>query len=260
MLTAVQESIARGDIDARIEFIFLSREPGESVETDKFIELAGSYGIPVIPYSYQRYRKERGLSGAQSDTLPDWRLDYDREVMKRLEQYSKPDLCVLAGYMLIVGPEMCTRYTMINLHPAAPDGPAGTWQEVIWQLIDERAESSGVMIHLVTPELDKGPVVSYCRFPIRGKAFDELWREIDDLDSNAIKAREGDQNRLFQMIRRHGAVRELPLIVSTVKAFSEGRIKVEDGNIIDSQGKPINGYDLSGEIDRMVETGLNATL
>jgi len=73
------------------------------------------------------------------------------------------DLCVLAGYMLIVGPEMCTRFNMINLHPAAPGGPTGTWQDVIWQLIKQRARETGVMMHLVTPELDRGPVVSYCR-------------------------------------------------------------------------------------------------
>jgi phosphoribosylglycinamide formyltransferase-1 len=46
---------------------------------------------------------------------------------------------------------------MINLHPAAPGGPTGTWQEVIWQLIEGRAVETGVMMHLVTPELDRGP-------------------------------------------------------------------------------------------------------
>jgi len=47
---------------------------------------------------------------------------------------------LLAGYMLVVGDVMCKKFDMINLHPAAPDGPAGTWQEVIWQLIKEKAE------------------------------------------------------------------------------------------------------------------------
>ncbi|GAH59253.1 unnamed protein product, partial [marine sediment metagenome] len=42
------------------------------------------------------------------------------------------------------------RYNMVNLHPAAPGGPTGTWQEVIWQLIENKAEETGVMMHLVT--------------------------------------------------------------------------------------------------------------
>ncbi|AKG53486.1 phosphoribosylglycinamide formyltransferase [Dehalogenimonas sp. WBC-2] len=260
LLTTVQESIARGEIKAKIEFIFLSRESGESAETDKFIELANSYSIPTVSISYQRYRKEHGITGTCGDSLPDWRLDYDHQVMKLLERFPRPDLCVLAGYMLIVGPEMCTRFSMVNLHPAAPDGPAGTWQEVIWKLIDDRSDSSGVMIHLVTPELDKGPVVSFCRFSIKGKAFDNLWQEIGNLNSSEIKAREGEQNHLFRQIRRHGAARELPLIVSTVKAFSEGTIRITDGVITSRDGKIINGYDLSNEIDCRVKTVLNDQL
>jgi hypothetical protein len=77
---------------------------------------------------------------------------------------------------------MCLRYNMINLHPAAPGGPAGTWQEVIWQLIRTGAHKTGVMMHLVTPELDRGPVVTYCIFSIRGSTpFDGYWQEIEGL-------------------------------------------------------------------------------
>ena len=61
---------------------------------------------------------------------------------------------------------------MINLHPAAPNGPDGTWQEVIWKLIEQRADHSGVKIHLVTEELDRGPTIAYCRYPIHSPAFD----------------------------------------------------------------------------------------
>ncbi len=138
---------------------------------------------------------------------------------------------------------------MINLHPAAPGGPKGTWREVIWQLIEERADTTGVMMHLVTPELDEGPPVTYCRFTIRGEPFDSYWRRIDRESLDGIKGREGEDFQLFKLIRRHGMKRELPLIVTTVKAFSEGRVRVENGEVVDADGYPINGYDLSGEID-----------
>ena len=254
LLMAVQGKIIRGELDAGIHFVFLSRESGESPETDKFIDLAKSYGIPLICFSYKEYRNERGAPrGTNVDDLPDWRLDYDREVMRRLAAFPKPQICVLAGYMLVVGPEMCTHFDMINLHPAAPDGPAGTWQEVIWKLIDTRAEASGVMMHMVTPELDKGPVVSYCRYPIRGPVFDELWRQIGDKNSTVIKIEEGENTPLFKEIRRHGAARELPLIGSTVKAFSNGLVAVKNSAITDCSGKPIKGYDLSAEINEQVK-------
>jgi len=78
----------------------------------------------------------------------------DREIMRRIKGYS-PDLCVLAGYMLVVGPEMCQRYNMINLHPAAPR-PQRHLAEVIWKLIESKASETGVMMHLVTPSWMRG--------------------------------------------------------------------------------------------------------
>jgi folate-dependent phosphoribosylglycinamide formyltransferase PurN len=155
--------------------------------------------------------------------------------------------------MLIVGEEMCRRYNMINLHPAAPGGPKGTWQEVIWQLIETKAESTGVMMHLVTPELDMGPPVTYCTFPIRGKPFDKYWQEIEGQSVEEIKKSQGESNRLFKLIRKHGLAREFPLIIATLKAFSQGKVKIKEGKVVDAAGKPIKGYNLTGEIDELVK-------
>jgi len=164
LLKTVNSSINRGEIKAKIAFVFSTREPGESKESDLFLKLVEKYHIPLICFSYQKFK-------ARKEAPSLLRLDYDREVMERLKDFH-PDLCVLAGYMLIVGKEMCQKYNMVNLHPAAPGGPTGTWQEVIWQLIDSKAQETGVMMHLATPELDKGPPATYCTFPIRGKPFD----------------------------------------------------------------------------------------
>ena len=183
--------------------------------------------------------------------MSSWRIDYDREVMQLLEGF-QVELCVLAGYMLIVGAEMCQKYTMINLHPAAPGGPKGTWQEVIWQLIESRAERTGVMMHLVTPELDEGPPLSYCRFSIRGEPFDEHWQKLERQPLKDIKTQEGEAFELFKLIRQQGLQREFPLIVSTAKAFSEGKIKIQNSEIINSSGNHIQGYDLTEEIDRLI--------
>jgi len=259
LLTVGNSSIKQGEIEAEIAFVFCNREPGESEESDLFIKLVEDYHIPLICFSYQKFRSARGmLNPKPGEPLPQWRLDYDREVMKRLENF-QPDLCVLAGYMLITGKEMCHRYNIINLHPAAPGGPKGMWQEVIWQLIDSQAQQTGVMMHLVTPELDMGPPVAYCIFLIRGKPFDQYWDEIKGHPLEEIMRKQGENNSLFKLIRQHGLAREFPLIISTLKAFSRGKIKIMAGTVVDAEGRPINGYNLTSEIDKLVK-GVNLSV
>ena len=256
LLTVAHNSIKSDEIKAEIAFVFCSREPGEARESDSFIRLVERYQIPLVCFSYQNFKTRQNSSLAEAKiSLPQWRLDYDREVMKRLDSFT-PDLCVLAGYMLIVSKEMCRRYDMINLHPAMPGGPTGTWQEVIWQLIDNEAQQTGVMMHLVTPELDKGPVVTYCTFAIRGGHFDRYWQEIEALPAGNPKAQRA-RNALFKLIRKYGLAREFPLITSTIKAFSQGKVRVTaDKKVVDADGKLIKGYNLTSEINEKVR-GIN---
>jgi len=245
LLTVAQRSITLGEIEAEIAFVFSNRQRDEAKESDLFVKLVESYGLPLASFS------SKDFSTNQPRLSNEWRISYDREVMKRLEGFDA-DLCVLAGYMLIVGAEMCQKYNMINLHPAAPGGPKGTWQEVIWQLIEAKAEATGVMMHLVTPELDEGPPVTYCTFAIRGKPFDRYWREVEGQSVKEIKKAQGEDNRLFKAIRRHGLAREFPLIIATLKAFSQGRVKIDQGEVANADGRPIKGYNLTEEIDKLV--------
>jgi len=247
LLLAVWNSIGSGHLKAGISFVFSNREPSEDAESDLFFDMVRGYRLPLIQLSSRRFQTAGGAY-----LSPEWRLEYDREAMKRLDGYNH-DICILAGYMLIVGPEMCRRYTMINLHPAAPGGPTGTWQEVIWKLIESAAEQTGVMMHLVTPELDKGPPVAYCRFPIRGAPFDSYWNELKSRSVDSIKAEEGEGNRLFITIRQYGLAREFPLIIATLKALSEGKVRIGEGKVLSASGEVIAGYDLTGEINEAVK-------
>jgi phosphoribosylglycinamide formyltransferase-1 len=253
LLQVVYRKFKTGDIGGTIAFVFSNREPGEAKQSDLFFGLVRSYNIPLICFSSKKFEAMQDITyEEEAEILPKWRLKYDREVMKKLQSF-KQDLCVLAGYMLIVGKDMCQRYDMINLHPAVPGGPKGSWQEVIWALIESKATKSGVMMHLVTPELDRGPVITYCTFPIRGEPFDKYWREIDNRSVAELKKEQGENNALFKLIRQHGLAREFLLIVSTLSAFSRGEIKIEAGTIFDRYGKLTSGYDLTDEVDRTVE-------
>lgn len=250
LLTVVWDSIKNGFIDAEFDFVFSNRERGQDNESDKFLELVESYEIPLVCFSSKNYKPD-----LRKESMEKWRVQYDREIISRLENYN-PQLCVLAGYMLITGPELCKRYTMINLHPAEPSGPTGTWQEVIWKLISDRAATTGVMMHHVTEILDRGPPITYCHFPIRGGKFNELWEQMEsklkDKSLKDIIIDEGEAEPLFSEIRLEGVRRELPLIIQTIKEFSEGRIKIEDDMVI-AEGKPITGaYDLTDKIEKLI--------
>jgi folate-dependent phosphoribosylglycinamide formyltransferase PurN len=164
------------------------------------------------------------------------------------------DAGMLAGYMLIFTGEMARRHAFLNLHPAEPNGPTGTWQEVVWQLIEARCERSGVMIHLATEELDRGPPVSYCTYSIRGQAFDALWEAIGHRTAAEVRSQEGEENALFREIRRHGVEREMPLVVETLRALASGRVRLEGGLVLDGARRELTGgLDLTGEIDAVVE-------
>jgi phosphoribosylglycinamide formyltransferase 1 len=257
LLKAAKEAIKAGELNAEIEFVFCSRERGETEPTDQYLDMVKGYGIPLVSYSYQKFRVMRAMSNPDPNApLPQWRIDYDNEVLKRLKKF-QPDLVMLAGFMLITTPLMCDKYDIVNLHPAAPGGPAGTWQQVIWKLIESKAGTQGVKIHVAIPELDMGPTATYCTFPIRGKDFDKYWKEIEGKSVDEIKAGQGVENMLFKTIREHGAVRELPLTVATLRVFSEGKVKItKDRRVVNAAGRVIKGYDLTKEIDEKVKDKL----
>ncbi|MEK7248217.1 MAG: formyltransferase family protein, partial [Chloroflexota bacterium] len=202
--------------------------------------------------SSRDFRKQAGGEVARKgESLPGWRREYDREVMRLLEPYSF-DLGVLAGFMLIFCEEAAAKWDLLNLHPAAPGGPAGMWQDVIWLLIAEEADHAGVMMHLATPELDGGPVVTYCTYPIRGQSFDPLWAELEETSFEAARAEKGEQLRLFRHIRWAGIAREAPLVIETLRAFADGRIRIENKRVVDAAGNTVEGYDLTDEIEKRV--------
>ena len=252
LLATVHDEIAAGRLDAQIVVVFCNREPGQDPQTDQLFEQVRGYGLPLVHLSTVRFRRERGERPAKAgEALPEWRHDFDREVIGLLEPHPF-DLGVLAGYMLIATDVLCDRFDLLNLHPAAPDGPPGTWQGVIWWLMEQRTDHSGVRMHLATTDLDMGPPVTYCTYPIRGPALDELWRDVERRGVAAVRAEDGEENALFQEIRRQGVARELPLVVETLRAFAERRVRVRDKRVLDARGQAISGQDLTDEIERIV--------
>lgn len=236
LLRFIQQRIERGSLDARIAFVFSNRDPGQAQGSDEFFKLVESYNLPLVTRSSARYRRSRSSSGLPWAEL---RPEYDRLVLEDLKDFN-PDICVLAGYMLIAGGDMCRRYPLLNLHPALPDGPIGTWQSVTWELIRQRATRTGAMTHLATEELDRGPVVSYCTAPITGPDFDPSWQALKEQDLDEIRASQGEDFALFKQIREAEFRREPYLIFETLRAIADGRVQIRDGKVLDQMGNPMS--------------------
>ncbi|MDE3095754.1 MAG: phosphoglycerate transporter [Chloroflexota bacterium] len=250
LLRAAVEAIRDRSLDAQIAFVFCNREQGQAPATDVFLDQVRAYGIPLVTLSDRRFRRERGGEIARAGgPLPAWRTEFDRAVVEILEPFPY-DLGMLAGYYLISTAPLYESHPLLNLHPAAPGQPAGTWQEVTWKLIEQRAEHGGVRVHLVTGELDAGAIATYCTYPLRGGTIDALWRDAEARSITEIQEAEGEENALFREIRRRGSARELPLAVETLRAFADGRLRLEDGHIMAGETKVVGGYDLTPEIER----------
>ena len=248
MFQAVLGAIEAGDLDAELAVVFCNRERGEAEATDAFRALVEGAGVPLVTRSSVGYRKAVGGERSRpGEPLPAWRLEYDRLVDADLAAYPF-DVGMLAGYMLILEREFVTRHAVLNLHPALPSGPAGVWQAVIRQLIREGVEESGVVLHLAIPEVDEGPPVAYCRYPLRDEALEALREQLpgapDALDDATL-----DASALFAAIRERGVARESPLVVATLAEFAAGKLRIEGRQVLDAAGQPPRAADLTKQVD-----------
>lgn len=214
-----------------ISVLFVNREFGEFEATDRLIAFAESKGIPVETLSSVKFRKAAGGTRSKpGEGLPEWRFAFDREVSDRLAKYEF-ELGVMFGYMLIATPELFERFLFLNDHPALPDGPVGTYQEVIHELMRTGARESGCMMNIVTGDVDRGAAVSFCRFSIRDAANEAAWQEWV-----ANPAREPGETALYADIRARGVLRERPFVVATLAAIAAGKIAIPGAGPVDLSG------------------------
>jgi phosphoribosylglycinamide formyltransferase 1 len=253
LFKAVMDRTETGSIPGRLAYVFCDREPGESEAADRFLAAVRARKAPLVTHSS---KKLRDLIKARPPELEAFRETFDAQVIQLIRKFDA-EVVIMAGYMLIVSPRLCEAFLCLNLHPAMPGGPAGTWQEVMWQLMERGAKEAGGMMHLATPELDAGPPVSYFRFPLSGPDFEPLWGEFTRKRQKQglaeIKAKEGVAEPLLAKIRREELRREFPLILLTLKNLAEGRLNLKrDG--VHAEGRWLaQGLDLSSQVEEFLQ-------
>ncbi len=90
---------------------------------------------------------------------------FDAALADRIDAYA-PDLVILAGFMRILTPGFVTRYAgrLLNIHPSLlPKYPGLHTHQ---RAIDAGDAEAGATVHLVTEELDGGPVILQARVPV----------------------------------------------------------------------------------------------
>jgi phosphoribosylglycinamide formyltransferase-1 len=109
-----------------------------------------------------------GLAFAQAQGIPTAvvpskefasREAFDAALQKAIDDFA-PDLVVLAGFMRILTPPFVAHYAgrMLNIHPSLlPDFPGLHTHR---QALDAGVVRHGASVHVVTAELDHGPVLA----------------------------------------------------------------------------------------------------
>jgi phosphoribosylglycinamide formyltransferase 1 len=93
------------------------------------------------------------------------RAEFDAALQAAIELYS-PDLIVLAGFMRILSEPFVEHYAgrIVNIHPSLL--PKFTGLHTHRQVLQAGDKEHGATVHVVTAELDHGPILGQARVPV----------------------------------------------------------------------------------------------
>jgi len=93
------------------------------------------------------------------------RAAFDAILRQTIDTF-QPDLLVLAGFLRILTPEFVGHYAgrMVNIHPSLL--PAFPGLDTHQRALDGGVSEHGATVHIVTPELDHGPILAQARVAV----------------------------------------------------------------------------------------------
>ena len=116
-------------------------------------------------YGLQRARDHRLATTVIDHRDFPSREQYDEELARHLQDL-EAEIIVLAGYMRILGAGFVARFPhrILNIHPSLL--PAYKGLDTHRRALENGESQHGVSIHLVTAELDDGPILAQGSYPI----------------------------------------------------------------------------------------------
>lgn len=139
------------------------------------------------------------------------RVAFESALATALDRF-EADLLVLAGFMRVLTPAFVERYSprMLNIHPSLlPDLPG---LHTHARAIERGDAEAGASVHVVTPEVDGGPVIARVRVPVA---------EDDTPEHLAVRVRAAE-HRLYSAVLAWEAAGRLQLAQDTVRL--DGRV------------------------------------
>ncbi len=138
------------------------------------------------------------------------REDFDAALADAIDAYA-PDLLLLAGFMRILGAAFVQRYAgrLLNIHPSLL--PAFPGLHTHRRALQAGCKAVGATVHLVTVEMDLGPIVMQSVVPVRP----------------------GDDEHL---LAARVLATEHVIYPQSVRWFVEGKLKLQDGLAVQTDG------------------------
>jgi phosphoribosylglycinamide formyltransferase 1 len=143
-LQAIIDAIADGRLDARIAVVISNRADAQGLAR------ARAAGNETVVIDHRAYRT---------------RAQFDRALARELKARDVGLVC-LAGFMRLLGSEFLAAFpnAVLNIHPSLlPSFPGVDAQR---QALAHGAKMSGATVHLVSDELDGGPIVLQGAVPV----------------------------------------------------------------------------------------------
>ena len=140
------------------------------------------------------------------------RAAFNEKLLERVNSY-EPDLIVLAGFLVVIPPEMIAAYRnrMINIHPSLIPAFCGTGYyglKVHEAALARGVKVVGATVHFVDEGTDTGPI----------------------LLQKAVEVENGDTPEILQ--RRVMEQAERKILPQAIDLIANGRVEVKDGKTV----------------------------
>lgn len=141
---ALAQAIATGQLNATIPLLIYNN-PNAGV-----VERAQRHNVPTVLLNHRDYDSREALDQKIAETLRAHEIDW----------------VIMAGWMRIVTPTLIDAFAqrIINIHPSLLPSFKGI--RAIEQALDSGVKITGCTAHIVTEEMDSGPVLIQSAVPI----------------------------------------------------------------------------------------------